>query len=85
MPRIDPRATEWRFVEGEIVGLDLKTEEYFSIKGSGVALWRRMAEGATEEELASMLRERYGVSAETARTDLDAFLGRLRERGLVQS
>jgi len=84
MPRINPLATEWRFVEGEIIGLDLKTEEYFSIKGSGVPLWRQMADGATEDELGELLVGRYRLSPDTATTDVAAFLANLRERGLIE-
>ena len=85
MPQIDPTATEWRFVDGEIIGLDLHTEEYFSIKGSGVALWHRMADGATEQELAAMLSEQYGLPAEQATTDVRAFITALRSRRLIDS
>ena len=84
MPRLDPTAAQWRHVEGEILGLDLRTEEYFAIKGSGVPLWERLAEGATEEELAALLAERYGLPVGTARADVTTFVTDLRERGLVQ-
>lgn len=85
MPRIDPTATEWRFIEGEILGLDLNTEEYFSIKGSGVPLWRQMADGASEQELASLLIDRYGLPLDRAAEDVRAFLTSLRARGLIES
>ena len=81
--RLDPAATAWRLVDGDVLGLDLQTEEYFVIKGSGVALWSRMADGATDEELAGLLSERYDLPLERARTDVAAFVDTLRRRGFV--
>ena len=83
MARLDPRATEWRFVDGEIIALDLHTEEYLSIKGSGVLLWRALADVATEEELADMLCDRYGIPADRAAADVAAFLATLNDRKLL--
>lgn len=81
--RLDPASTAWRLVDGDVLGLDLQTEEYFVIKGSGVALWHRMADGATDEELAGVLTERYDLPLERARTDVAAFLDTLRKRGFA--
>lgn len=84
VPRIEPAACEWRLVDGEVIGLDLRTEEYFAIRGSGVELWQRMADGATEQELVDLLCERVDADPERARADVAAFLATLYGRRLVR-
>ena len=81
--RIDPDSTDWRLVEGEILGLDRRTDEYFAIKGSGALLWRMLADSATDEELVGLLSERYGLPLERARNDVAAFVTMLRSRGFL--
>src|SRR4051794_11047269 len=67
----------WREVEGEIVVLDLTGGVYLSINDSGVALWMRLAEGATRTELAETLVGEYEVDGDLALRDVDAVIALL--------
>lgn len=49
---------------------------------TGKLLWERLAEGATPAELVSALLAEYAVPEETARRDVQAFIDRLKKRGL---
>lgn len=75
----------WRESGGEIVALDASASRYFAANPSAAALWERLQGGATEDELADALCERYGVSREVATADVRAFVEQLSARGLLDS
>jgi hypothetical protein len=81
--KLDRRVAEWRVVEGEVVGLHLDREEYFTVNPSAAVLWPLLADGATEPELGSRLVHAFGLSESAARADVTAFLADLRARGLL--
>lgn len=83
MVRLDPAAAQWRLVEGEVVALDLRREEYFVVNATGAVLWPLLTAGTTREALTECLSERFEVPAERAAADVDAFLARLGDRGLL--
>jgi hypothetical protein len=74
----------WTDVDGEIVALDEGEAVYLAANEAGGMLWRALATGATREALAGSLAAEYGISAERARADTDAFLAALRDRGLLE-
>lgn len=74
----------WTDVDGEIVALDEGEAVYLAANEAGGMLWRALATGATREALANSLANEYGIGAERARADTDAFLAALRERGLLE-
>lgn len=55
-----------------------------SLNKTGVYLWNRMKDGATEAEMTAGLLDRYdGVTEEKAAADVAAFLAELRSRSLL--
>lgn len=78
-----PGAVTWREVDGEAILLDLGSSEYLGVNASGTVLWQMLDAGTTERELVAALQERFGVPADAARTDVDAFLTAARERNLL--
>ena len=82
--KINSDRLEWRDVEGEIVALDLGAREYVSINKTGATIWPLLAAGATPKELAEKLVDEFGIEVGTATRDADAFVGQLRERGLLE-
>jgi coenzyme PQQ synthesis protein D (PqqD) len=76
-------ALEWRETDDEILALDVAAATYLMVKGSGVLLWRELADGASPDELSAALADAYGIDAETASRDVDRFVARLRDRGLL--
>jgi hypothetical protein len=81
--KINDVAVEWRLVEGEIVGLDLASEEYVAVNRSGTALWAMLAAGATTAALVEELTRTFEVPESAARSDVDAFVASLRDRGFL--
>jgi len=80
---IDKSLVEWREVEGEIVALDLKRSDYFTLNRTGALLWSKLKDGTTRGELAQLLSSDFEISAEQASADVDEFLLTLKERGLL--
>jgi hypothetical protein len=74
---------EWQRVDDEIVVLDLTTSSYLSVNDTGAVLWPLVVDGATEAELARALASRFPIAPDQARTDVRAFVERLRSLSLV--
>lgn len=75
----------WREIDDEVVALDAETATYLSANASGRLLWRSLSEGATRQELVSCLVDEFEIDAERAGADVDAFVGELSKRGLLES
>lgn len=73
----------WRTVDDEMIAIDVRESTYLSANESGAVLWRALAEGTTADELTATLVEAYGIAADQAAADIDAFLAELRERNLL--
>ncbi len=82
--RLRSDALEWREVEGEVVALDVEAFEYVAANRAGAVLWRELAAGATPDDLAAALVQRFEVDEPTAARDVDRFLAVLRDRDLIE-
>lgn len=81
--RLRAEGLSWRRIEQEVVAVDVPSSTYLSANDSGTLLWQALGEGATRDELAAVLVDRFGLEAERAGADVDAFLAQLREQGLL--
>jgi len=62
----------------------MHTNAAMSINKTGVYLWNRIKDGASEAEMVSDLVNRYSdVTQEQAATDVNVFLQELRNRSLL--
>jgi hypothetical protein len=75
----------WTDVDGEIVALDEAAAVYLAANEAGGMLWRELARGTTRESLAATLAAEYGIAAQRAAADTDAFIAVLAERGLLEA
>ncbi|ANP50159.1 hypothetical protein J2Z21_001128 [Streptomyces griseochromogenes] len=66
-----------------VVALDQRTGRYWQLTASAAVVVTALARGATAEEAAKALTDRYDVDAERARGDVEALIGSLRSAGLV--
>jgi hypothetical protein len=80
--RIDDVA--WREVGDEVVILEVATTTYLTLNGSARVLWKRLVDGVTRWELTEALVQRYGITTERADRDVEAFLGVLEQRSLLE-
>lgn len=82
--KLNPFAVMAEQFDGNGLIFDPNTNAAMSTNKTGVYLWNRVKEGATEEEMVSGLVERYaGVTEEQAAADVKAFLQELRNRSLL--
>ena len=82
--KLNPFAIMAEQFDGTGLIFDPNTNAAMSINKTGVYLWNRMKEGATEAEMISDLVKRYsGVTEEQAAADVKAFLQELRNRSLL--
>ncbi len=64
-------------VDGEMVLLDMNSENYFGLDAVASDIWRLLQEGRTLQETEEALLEMYDVEPEQLRSDLKAFVGKL--------
>jgi ornithine carbamoyltransferase len=71
-------------VDGEMVLLDMESENYFGLDEVGTAIWQAMQEHGSLQEVFDDLLKQYDVEAEVLEHDLSDFVGKLVESGLVE-
>lgn len=59
-------------------------DSIFTFNEAGTKLWSLISDGQSSEALAAHLEAEYGLSAEQAAKDAAAFLGELKQEGLVE-
>jgi hypothetical protein len=70
--------------EDELVLLDLVNEEYFGLDTTGTAMWLALTETGDVDGALDRLLGEFDVDREVLRDDLDAFVTRLCDRGLLR-
>ena len=71
-------------VDGEMVLLDMNSENYFGLDEVGTAIWQAMQEKGTLQGVFGTLLEQYEVEEEVLKKDLINFVEKLKESGLVE-
>ena len=80
--RVRAAGVTWRQTDAEAVVLDLEESVYYGLNPLGTLLWKRLADGATREDLIDLLVA-GGAPAAAASEDVDAFLSELVSFGLL--
>ena len=81
--RLNEERVVWQEVDGEAVALDLVSSTYLSVNASGTVLLKALSTETSEEELAALLVDEYGLSKHEAETDVRDYVGDLKSRGLL--
>ncbi|BAF73017.1 PqqD family protein [Sulfurovum sp. NBC37-1] len=71
-------------VDGEMVLLDMNSENYFGLDAVGTDIWVAMQQKKNLQEVLESLLEQYDVEEEVIKQDLEAFVHKLVESGLVE-
>ena len=72
-------------VDGEMVLLDMNTENYFGLDEVGTAIWQAIEENNGElVKVLEVLLAQYDVKEDILKKDLLVFVDRLAESGLVK-
>ena len=82
------RKTDNRFVEtevdGELVLMNTDSGTFYSLDGTGLAIWRAIDGTRNRDTIVSTLAADFDAPVETIAPDVDAFLSTLREAGLLE-
>ncbi len=70
-------------VDGEVIAIDLANGSYYSVSGSGPAIWGLLQNGATPDEIAAVLGARFEAEPGAIQTAVGEFVDRLRESELL--
>ena len=76
---------DWREVDGQVIALDSRHSKYLATNATGTVLWRALAAGSSEDELALLLVDTYAIEPERARLDVSRFLAGLGENGMLEA
>lgn len=74
----------WRRAGDEVIALDLDSSQYFTANETAAAVWAKLADGATQDELVCALCERFEVEPQVAQADVERLLGSLQSEGLIE-
>jgi hypothetical protein len=69
--------------DDEVVVLDMKSGTYFSLRGSGVDIWRLIEENASCAGIVEALEARFEASDSQIATAVEALIVELTEAGLI--
>jgi glutathione S-transferase len=72
-------------VDGEVIAIDLANGSYYSLAGSGPAIWELLGRGVSEAEIAAALASRFEAEDGEIGAAVAALLGQLQENGLIVS
>ena len=61
-----------------------KANVMITLNETGGFLWEKLSEGATEEDLVKAILDEYEIDEATAKTDVAAFVQKVKDNGLVE-
>ena len=82
--RLKAGALTFRVVDGEAVLLDIERSEYLGLNSTATALLESIQDGATTQELVSVLLECFDVSPMIAARDVELFLDACAQKGWLE-
>lgn len=71
-------------LEGGAVLLDLDQSRYFGLNPVGEAVWQELSSPKTPAQLCEAIHRLFEVSSEVCARDVQALLGELLDRGLIE-
>jgi len=71
-------------IDGEAILLDVTTGSYFSADHVGAAVWSLVSAGVPVETTAQVIADRFEHDLDKVTGDVEAFVGDLHRRGLIQ-
>ena len=69
---------------GEVVILDMQSDEYFSLDGVGIRIWEMIETSTPVNEILAAILQAYDVEPATAERDLLAVLSEMAREGLIE-
>ena len=71
-------------LDKEVVILNLKNGEYYSLNETGALVWELVCSGMSSEDIAREFSEQFSRTVPDSRSDTKEFLEELEQNGLVE-
>ena len=71
-------------IEDEVIALNMQSGTYFSLRNSAAWIWRFLGQSVSVERIALEIANCYKVDRERVSADVQSFLARLEEEGLIE-
>ena len=83
MIRLRHDAVAWQEVDGQLILLDTRSSRYLGVNHTGATLWPQIVDGATVEELTTLLATSTRLALTAARADVEAFVAHLTSLDMI--
>jgi hypothetical protein len=70
-------------VDGNVLMMSIERGQYFSLNGAGSRIWELLEHPTDAAAIVKRLTDEYEVTSDVCSPQVEAFLKRLRERGLL--
>ena len=70
-----------------VIGIGKTMQDFngvLTLSNSGSLLWKKLENGATEDELLNTILDEYDVDTQTAKKDIESFLDKIRSINLLE-
>jgi hypothetical protein len=74
----------WREFGGEVVILDLASQHYFGLTGSGNDMWQLIAEHGSSDKVIEQLLAKYDVDPANLKADFQKLVDELAAKGMLR-
>ncbi|OGQ82749.1 MAG: hypothetical protein A3F90_06785 [Deltaproteobacteria bacterium RIFCSPLOWO2_12_FULL_60_19] len=74
-----------QMIDGEVVIINLDTGNYYSLRGTGAALWSAVEHGAAIREIVGALARKYQAAADVLERSVADFVEQLQREGLIEA
>lgn len=82
--RLRAKSLAWSALGDEAVLVQLEKDEIHVANATGALLVERLSQGASIRELTELVTERFDVSEDQARRDVEAFIGELARADAIE-
>lgn len=72
-------------IDDEVVLLDLESADFFSLSGTGLAIWELIDGARSQPDITAAVAADYGVETADIETEVSEFLEQLRAGGFVRN
>jgi hypothetical protein len=74
----------WREFGGEVLMLDLASQHYFGLTGSGSEMWQLIAEHGSSDSVIDCMLAKYEVDPANLRADFEKLVDELAAKGMLR-
>jgi hypothetical protein len=74
----------WRELGGEVLILDLASQHYFGLTGSGSDMWQLIAKHGSSDTVLDCMLAKYGVEPANLRADFEKLVDELAAKGMLR-